>query len=162
MLDHDANHAALVRRYLTDVIGLGDFEAVDALVAEDVEIHGQSPWQGTDIGETIAFLRGTLAACDLDITVKMTVAAEDLVAARAQLEGTLDGLPAGNRDHGRSFTIDLTSFYRIADDRIVEVWTMIDYLALLEQLNNGDALDCATRQSNDAVCQPDRSNHDKR
>lgn len=161
MTSHEDAHAALVRRFLTDVVGEGDVDARTVLVADDVQIHGTGLRNTCDGNELVGYLSGILAACDFDVSVEKTVASGDFVGVRSELSGTLDGLPEEGYPQRRSFTVDCASFHRIEGDRIVEMWILVDHRSLIEQLG-GTVPATAVKPANDnSVHEPEDSNNDR-
>ena len=83
-------NAALVRRFLTDVVAGGDTDAVETLVTEDVA--DRNPVFGPDRcseQESVTGLgRNVLAAADVDIDIEAVVATDEQVAMRATVAGT--------------------------------------------------------------------------
>jgi predicted ester cyclase len=128
-------NAALVRRFLTDVVACGDTNAVAELLAADAEDH-HLVFEGARRRETVTELGWrALASADVDLHVEDVIASEDRVAVRGRATGThreslLDLAPTG-----RSFEIACAWFCRIENDRIAEIWSLPDGLGLLKQLD---------------------------
>lgn len=127
-------NAALVRRFLTDVVAGGDLAAVDGFLADDV-IERHPIFEGTAGHSPAADLCWrVLAAADVDVTIEEVVATTDRVAVRGIVSGThheslLDLAPTG-----RSFEIAHTWFCRVDDDQISAIWSLPDGLRLLQQI----------------------------
>lgn len=128
-------NAALVRRFLSDVVAGGDTDAVDAFVAEDlVEYNlvfgnGDGREGATELGWKV------LAGADVDVAVEDAVATERKVAVRATVSGRHEESLMDLAPTGESFEIAYVWFCRVADDRIVEIWSFPDGLGLLKQLD---------------------------
>lgn len=127
-------NAALVRRFLTDVVVGGDTDAVGAFLTADVVDHnlvfddGQGREASTALGWRV------LAAADVDLDIGDVVATDDSVAVRATVTGTHRGSLMDLAPTGESFEIAYVWFCRIDDGRIAEIWSLPDGLGLLEQL----------------------------
>lgn len=125
-------NAALVRRFLTDVLARGDTDAAEAFVAEDIDHHDLVFEDGHD--DVTALGGRVLAAADVDVTVEEVVATDDWVAVHATVTGThreslIDPAPTGE-----SFAIAYAWFCRIEEGRIAEIWSLPDGLGLVRQL----------------------------
>lgn len=128
-------NAALVRRFLTDVVAGGDIDAVDGFLAPDV--HDVNLVFDADHRQQTTPTLGwqVLAATDATIQIHDTIATVDQVAIRATVSGThreslIDLAPTGN-----SFEIAYAWFCRLKDGKIVEIHSLPDALGLLEQLD---------------------------
>jgi steroid delta-isomerase-like uncharacterized protein len=129
-----AKNAALVRRFLTDVIEGGDTDATDAFVAEDVVDHDLVFGDDPPTGAVPALVWEVLAAADVDITIEDVVATDDAVAVRATVAGTHRESLIDLAASGDTFEIAYVWFCRIEDDRITEIWSFPDGLGLMTQL----------------------------
>lgn len=127
-------NAALVRRFLTDVVAGGDTDALGAFLGDDAVDHnlvfgpGPSRSPATDLGWRV------LAGATVEIDVESVVATDDRVAVQATVRGRhreslLDLAPTG-----QTFEIANAWFCRIRDRRIVEIRSLPDGLGLLQQL----------------------------
>ena len=125
---------ALVRRFLTDIVAGGDFEALEAFVAEDAAVHDIAFGGGAGFAEVDALGRGILTAADVDVEIEDLIAEGDRVAVRATVTGTVKGLPTGAAATGGDFEIAYVGFYRLEDGRIAEAWSLPDTLGLVRQL----------------------------
>ena len=124
----------LIRRFLTDVVGDGDLEALEAFVAKDVAEHDLAFGNEEGYAEVIAMGRGILAAADVDVEIEDLVADGDKVAVRATVSGTTMGLPTAGTTTGGRFEIAYVGFYRVEDGQIAETWSLPDTLGLVRQL----------------------------
>lgn len=126
-------NAALVRRFLTDVVAGGDIDAVPIFLTEDAVDHdlvfgASRRWEAvTDLGWRA--LVGTTVSVD-DV-----VATDDRVAVRATVTGTHRESLLAPTPTGESFEIACAWFCRIDDGRIAEIWTLPDALGLVQQLD---------------------------
>lgn len=150
-------NAALVRRFLYDVVSGGDTDAVGTFVTEDVAdwnlvfgIDQASESEATALGWRV------LAGTDIEIDIEQVVASTDQVAVRATAIGThreslLDLAPTG-----RSFEIPYAWFCRIDDGQIAAIWSLPDGLGLMQQVDaipeipsNRSLTDATEPQNND-------------
>lgn len=127
-------NAALVRRFLTDVVVGGDTDAIEAFLTDDPVDHnlvlgerrGREPM--TSLGWRV------LAAADVGVEIDDVVAAGELVAVRGTVTGTHTESLVELAPTGRSFEIDYVWFCRIQNGRIAEIWSLPDGLGLMQQL----------------------------
>ena len=128
-------NAALVRRFLLDVVACGDTNAVADLLAADVGDHhlvfegDQHQGVATELG------RQALASADVDLHVEDVVASGERVAVRGRVTGTHQESLMDLAPTGRSFEIACAWFFRIEHDQIAEIWSLPDGLGLLTQLD---------------------------
>ena len=126
---------AVVRRFVEEVLGRGDFAALNALAAPDCADHAESPGPAPCPEALAQFLVTWRAAFpDLALTVEDLVAAGDRVAARWTLRGTHRGAFLGLPPTGRRVAAGGLELYRLAEGKIVERWAVVDTLGLLRQL----------------------------
>lgn len=127
-------NAALVRRFLTDVIAGGDINAVAGFLADDAVDHNLV--FGVDCGREAVTALGwrVLAAADVDLAIEEVVATDDRVAARGTVAGTHRESLVDLAPTGRSFEITYAWFFRIKDGRIEEIHSLPDGLGLMRQL----------------------------
>lgn len=127
-------NAALVRGFLTDVVGGGDTDAVSAFLAEDVIDHNLV-FEGDHDHETASVLGWrVLAAADVDITIGDVVATTDRVAVLGTVTGTHRESLMNLAPTGRSFEIAHAWFCRIEDGRLTEIRSLPDGFGLMQQL----------------------------
>lgn len=127
-------NAALVRRFLSDVVAGGDTDAVDAFVADDLVeynlVFGDAEGREgvTELGWKV------LAGADVDVTVADVVASRERVAVRATVSGTHEESLVDLAPTGVAFEIAYVWFCRVVGDEITEIWSFPDGLGLLNQL----------------------------
>ncbi|MEF8826342.1 MAG: ester cyclase [Halapricum sp.] len=127
-------NAALVRRFLTDVVAGGDTDAVDGFLAGDVTddnlVFGRTSGQGpvTALGWRV------LAAADIDVVIEDTIATDDQVAVRATVTGTHRESLMDLAPTGQSFEIAYAWFCHIENDQITAIHSLPDGLGLMRQL----------------------------
>jgi predicted ester cyclase len=135
MVSESRENAALVRRFLTDVVACGDTNAVAEFLAADVGDH-HLVFEGAQREGTVTELgRQALTSADVDLNVEDVVASDDRVAVRGRVTGTHQESLMDLAPTGRSFEIACAWFFRIKDDRIAEIWSLPDGLGLLTQLD---------------------------
>lgn len=134
MRDTPQENAALVRRFLTDVVVGGDTDAVDSFLTDDAVDHNlvfgerRKPDATTTLGWRV------LAAADVDVDIDDVVATGERVAVRATVTGTHTESLMDLAPTGASFEIGYVWFCRIHDGRIAEIWSLPDGLGLMQQL----------------------------
>ena len=128
---------ALVRRYLEQVIGKGDWALADQLLTPDFVFtspYTPEPVRGRDaFKQMIGMLRASFP--DMRIEEHAVIAEGDLVATRWIGRGTHTGAAFGPVPAaGRRWEMTGMSMYRVRDERIVEGWLNDDNLGMLRQL----------------------------
>ena len=135
MASTQQENAALVRRFLTDVVARGDTDAVADLLAAGAEDH-HLVFDGAQSKGTMAGLGWhALAGADVDVHVEDVIASDDRVAVRGRVTGTHRESLVDLAPTGRSFEIACAWFFHVEDDRIAEIWSLPDGLRLLRQLD---------------------------
>ncbi len=71
---------------------------------------------------------------DLEVTIEDLVAEGDRVVERLTIRGTHQGMFMGVSPTGKSVTWGFINIYRVADDKVVELWSEHDRLDLMQQL----------------------------
>lgn len=124
----------VVRRFLDDTLH-NRLEAFEALVAEDVVLHGFSGGNPHDRAEYREFFVVLNAAFPgMRFSTDSLIADDEFVAARFTVQGVhradLAGIPATGR------TVEFTGMviYRLRENRICETWLQPDNLTMLQQL----------------------------
>lgn len=135
MVSASRKNAALVRRYLTDVVAGGDTDALGIFLTDDAMDYQPVLAEGMDAKTMPPTYWCILAAADIDIAIDAVVASDDQVAVRGTVTGIhreslLDLVPTG-----RSFEIACVWFCRIKDDQIRGIWSLPDGLGLRQQLD---------------------------
>jgi steroid delta-isomerase-like uncharacterized protein len=124
----------LVRRAVEEVYNQGNLAVVDELVTSDFVIHSSSEDIHGPAGakQYVAALRGAFP--DLHIAIEDQIAESDRVATRWRARGTHTGAFQGIPATGKQVRVTGIDIDRIADGKVVECWTNIDELGLLQQL----------------------------
>jgi steroid delta-isomerase-like uncharacterized protein len=127
-------HKALVRRYLERTINEGDATAIDELTSADYVGHmsGVPPFDRAAHKQLLAAFRAAFP--DQRVAIEDLIAEGDKVVNRATYSGTHRGEFQGIAPTGKRFTIAGINVSRIADGKVVEDWTVLDMLGMLQQL----------------------------
>ena len=129
-------HKAHIRRYFAEVVSKGNLEAVPDFVAPNIVFRGPytpRPIQGIDsFKELIAMLHAAFS--DLLITEEDVIVEGDIVATRWTASGTHKGEFMGTGPSGKPFRFTGTAFYRIANGKIVEAWSVNNSLEIVREL----------------------------
>ena len=129
------DNRTVVRRFIAEVLGRGDFAALNALTTHDCVDHADAPGPAPCSAAIAQFLVPWRAAFpDLAITIEDLVAEGDTVAARWTLSGTHRGAFLGLPPTGRRVAVAGTELYRLADGHIIERRATVDTPGLLCQL----------------------------
>jgi steroid delta-isomerase-like uncharacterized protein len=126
---------SLIQRIFDQAFNQGDLAVVDELVAVGGVSRTTSwgmPAGRMGLKQWIAALR--LAFPDLHCTVEDEICEQDKVAAHWTMYGTHWGPFLGNPPTGRPITVQGIIFARIANGQIVENWTLVDQMSMLQQL----------------------------
>lgn len=124
----------VVRRFLEEGWGAGDLAVVDELIAPTAvhPYYREYPPGPEGFKHSILGPRRTLP--DLRVVVEDLVAEGDRVVARYTWHGTDRGGWPETPPTGKRVTTIGMDIYRVADGQIVEYWTVLDELALRQQL----------------------------
>jgi steroid delta-isomerase-like uncharacterized protein len=129
-------HKAHIRRYFQEIVSTGNLEAIPDFVAPHIVFRGpytSQPIQGIDsFRELIAMLHAAFS--DFQITEEDMVVEGDTVATRWTASGTHRGEFMGTGPSGKPFQFTGTAFYRIADGKIVEAWSVNNSLETVREL----------------------------
>jgi steroid delta-isomerase-like uncharacterized protein len=130
---------AIVRRFIAEVFGQQDLDAIAELASEDFTPHTWGPTPPGRAALRDATQRAGAGVSEARFEIHLLVAEDDLVAAyltsSAVHSGDFMGLPAT----GRRYSIDEMHFFRLRDGRVTEHWHEFDKGALLRQLAPGGA-----------------------
>lgn len=126
----------LVRRAVDEVWNKGNFALLDEFVAEDVVVHGADPaddLHGPD--EITRFYTGLREAFpDIRFTIEDQIAEGDRVVTRWTASATHRGAFQGIPPTGKSVGITGTDVDRLVGGRVVECWSIVGELSVLQQL----------------------------
>jgi len=137
---------AIVRRVLEEILGQGQLELANQLIADTYVHHGAIP--GLPPGregfrQVVTLLR--TAFPDLQVTIEDLIAEGDIVAARVIASGTHRGAIGGISPTGTRATFTAIHIYRIDAGQVVERWGEGNILGLLQQLGELPVLDQIVR-----------------
>jgi steroid delta-isomerase-like uncharacterized protein len=113
----------------------GNLAAIDELVAPDGISHHLSwgmPANRLGFKQWIAMLR--TAFPDLQCTIEDEIIEGDKTAAHWTMRGTHQGLFLGNSPTNKPILVQGLIYARIENNQIIENWTMIDQMGVLQQL----------------------------
>lgn len=114
---NQANETIFEQRFARDYVG-----------HSLTEIHGPQGGQ-----EFAAAMRGAFP--DYHYTIEDEIAEGDRVVQRWTARGTHTGDFQGVPATGKRVTMTGISIYRVANNKLVEGWTSVDLLSLLQQIN---------------------------
>jgi steroid delta-isomerase-like uncharacterized protein len=102
----------------------GDQAAIDELYAADVVIHNAAPRTPAGIEGVRRTIGGFRAAVpDIQFTLEELIVDGDMVANRWSMTGTQQGEFMGTPATGEKMTMSGLAMVRVANDKIVEIWT---------------------------------------
>jgi steroid delta-isomerase-like uncharacterized protein len=133
-----AQKKATVRRLFMEVANQGKYDVVDSIVAPNFVLHGNPPdpsvvGSGPQIvKQNIASLRKAFP--DIMFTIQQMIVQGDMVAVRWTFTGTNTG-PFGDQPAtNKKATIAGMHFFRFANGKIVESWSVFDMMSLAREL----------------------------
>ena len=125
---------ALTRRVTEEIVNKGNLDLVDEIFDKDFIGHG-SPEDIKGPEGWKQFLSQYLSAFpDLKITIHDQIAEGDRVVDRHTATATHKGELAGIAPTGKQVTITEIIINRITGGKIVESWSNIDMLGLMQQI----------------------------
>jgi steroid delta-isomerase-like uncharacterized protein len=123
---------AVARRVFEEIFNQGKFQVADEIYAKDFVNHGLH--RDADLQEDQAAARGEKTAFpDLEMTVNLMVAEDDLVTVIWTLRGTHTGTGIGLPPTGVKLELRGITVWRIVDGKIREEWTSFDQLRAARQ-----------------------------
>jgi steroid delta-isomerase-like uncharacterized protein len=126
---------SLIRRIFDEAFNQGDLAVLDELLPPDHFNHnafGGTPNGPKDLKWLITMFR--TAFPDLHCTIEDEIREGNKFAAHWTMRGTHRGLFLGNRPTGRQVEARGMIFAHTANSRIVEDWTLVDQMGILQQL----------------------------
>ncbi|HEX8025806.1 MAG TPA: ester cyclase [Candidatus Limnocylindrales bacterium] len=125
---------AVVRRFIEEVFGRHDLDAIEELASEDFTPHTWGPTPpGRDALRT-ATQRAGAGVSEARFDIHLLVAEDDLVAAYLTSSAVHSGDFMGLPPTGRRYSIDEMHFFRLRDGQVCEHWHEFDKGALMRQL----------------------------
>lgn len=129
----DAN-AAVIRRFVEEVINNGNYSAMQQLIHEDYvyrspeqELHGSAALE-----ELLSTYRSGLP--DLKTSIDHLVASGNTVVISITLTGTHTGELLGMPATGKRLKAHGMVRSRLEEGKIIEEWELLDMLGMLQQL----------------------------
>jgi steroid delta-isomerase-like uncharacterized protein len=129
-LEIDPRPKAIVNRLFAECLNVGDLSAADQLVSPD--FTGPSGKGPESFKAMISPLRQGFP--DLHFTIQEMVAEGSRVVVRWTSQGTHRGMFAGTAPTGRPVSNEGIGIYRVEDGKIVESWSQVDRLGVLQQI----------------------------
>jgi predicted ester cyclase len=128
-----AVNKALVRRYL-ELYQTGDLRIADEIIAPSFVDHAHPEMPPGPEG--VKHMVGSVGSAfsDTTLVVEDMIGEGDIVAFRFTLTGAHAGPFAGIAPTGRRFTLGGMDFVRVAEGKLIELWSAQDTLSLLRQL----------------------------
>ncbi len=134
--------ATVVGRYIEECWNRGRLSLIDELVSEDFVDHlpfdDGLPDGRAGVIATIRLLR--MAFGNLHFQIEDMIAEDDRVAVRYLMRGTHDGPFLGQPPTLRQIMINGMVIFRVEDHQIVDQWSMVDAVDLLQQVGATDRL----------------------
>jgi steroid delta-isomerase-like uncharacterized protein len=128
------SNKAVVRRFIEEIFGNQNPDAVDDLAAEDFTPHtwGTTPHGRAALRE--ATHRAGAGVTEARFEIHDMIAEGDLVAVRLTSSARHTGTFMGQPPSGRRYSIDEMHIFRLRDGQVTEHWHEFDKGALMEQL----------------------------
>jgi steroid delta-isomerase-like uncharacterized protein len=130
--DLNCSRRAFVGRYY-DALNRRDYDALDELVAPDL-VHHALPGNTTRDAFKQLLAGYHRGFPDLVHSVENVVTEGEQTAVRTRSCGTHMGPFLGHPPTGLRFSASAITLYRIADDRVHEIWEVFDTISMLQQL----------------------------
>lgn len=126
----------LIARFYEEVWNRGNLAVAQEVFAPDYTRHDLRPGAALPGPEGQAKIAGDFRAAfpDLQLTVDLLIAEDDLVVARTTARGTNEGAWAGQPATGRRAEFSVVNIFRLRDGKVVEIWNHRDDLGLRQQL----------------------------
>lgn len=122
-----AAHVFLVK------MGKGDFSGLDRIYGPGFLVHSAGKkFTLEEDNESGKALRA--AAPDVKVSVERMAGEADLVAVHWRATGTNTVASAGMPGNGKAFDVEGMTFFRFDQGRIVEEWSVTDWMTLMKQL----------------------------
>jgi predicted ester cyclase len=132
-VSHD--NTKITRALLTELFEDGNLEATETLVHPNFVNHEAPPdnAQGQEgLKETVAWLRSLWGP--MRFTIEDEICEGDKVVARLVMHGRHVGEFLGKPPSGKEFATEQIHIWRIADDKVIEHWSVRDDLGQALQL----------------------------
>lgn len=127
---------AVAETFFTSAWNEGDWGTAEPLLASNVVDHSPVPGGqegGAEFKAIVNMFRAALP--DVGLTIRDEVFAEDKVVHRWEVRGTHTGEPLlGAPASGEEIILTGITWLRMANGKIVERWTQLDMLGLMQRL----------------------------
>ena len=130
------NNTALVRRYLEEVIHQGNVAAIDTAIATNHRLiwpGSPTPMCGPEGFKHLLIIYAS-AFPDLEWTTEEVTAQGETVVARLRARGRHQREVMGMAPTGKQVTWTETHIFRVAGGKLVEHWTNLNPVGMLQQL----------------------------
>jgi steroid delta-isomerase-like uncharacterized protein len=125
----------LVRRIVDEAYNQGNLAIIEEVAAPDVVSHAAPPgWPAGVEGARQFIAMWRTALPDIHTTIDDQIAEGDRVVSRWTARGTHRGEMMGIPATGKAVTVSGITINRLSGGRVVEDWTVIDQVGLLQQL----------------------------
>ena len=124
-----------INRIFEEAFNRGNLAVVDEVLTLDHSAHnalGGAPNGPQGLKWLITMFR--TAFPDLQCTVEDEIREGDKFSAHWTMRGTHKGLFLGNPPTGKPIVVQGIIFARIENDQLVEDWTLVDQMGILQQL----------------------------
>jgi steroid delta-isomerase-like uncharacterized protein len=125
---------AVVRRFIEEIFGHQNLDAVDELAAGDFTPHTWGPMSPGRAALREAMHRAGAGVTGARLEIHDLIAEGDRVAVRLTSSARHTGTFMGQPPTGRRYSIDEMHIFRLRDGQVVEHWHAFDKASLLEQL----------------------------
>jgi len=125
---------AVVRRFIEEIFGHQDLDAVDELAAEDFAPHTWGEMEHGRAALKEAMHRAGAGVTEARFEIHDMIAEGDRVAVRLTSSARHTGPFMGQPPSGRRYSIDEIHIFRLRDGQVIEHWHQFDTATLLAQL----------------------------
>ena len=126
----------IVRRFYEEVMGQGNVNLLDEIMAPDFADHGETLFGSPQGRETLK--QGIIASRpvlgDLHVQLHDVIADGEMVGVRGTMRCTHQGAFLGVDASGNELTWNGLALFRVVDGRITERWFNSDSLSITQQL----------------------------
>ena len=135
-----ADNKRLAHRYFEHILNGGDLAMAETLLASDV-IFRNPPVTAHGVSEFTTVIAAVRSAFpDLHFTIHDEIAEADKVVIRWTVRGTQRGDFLGHPAAGKTIDVTGINIFRIAGQRVQEIWVNMDRLGEAVQLGWIDSL----------------------
>jgi len=127
---------AIVRQLIEEVINQNNLRLGEEIMAADIIEHEELPPgipPGIE-GTKIMFTMLHSAFPDFKATINDLIAEDDKVVVSMTWSGTQHGDWMGMPPSGKPMSVNVIDIFRVADDKLVEHWGLIDSMKMMQQL----------------------------